>query len=182
MSEIVPNNDRRNFLRNSLATVAVRLLGGSLMNYFISCKSKPQQAAGEKVKVLSHDGQLMEIDKSQLARIKPHISNEDVRKGLSGKKFVIGIDLFKCDGCGKCTKAFNQMHCLSSNKECIDVVKMKDAPETAPYYFPKPCFHCHNQPCTKVCLLDATCKDGEPGKWQSSQISLFISLLAVQPM
>jgi molybdopterin-containing oxidoreductase family iron-sulfur binding subunit len=179
MSEMIPNNDRRNFLRNSLGTVAVSVLGGSLMNSFASCKSKPQQAAGKKVKVLSHDGQLMEIDKSQLATIKPHISNEDVRKGIPGKKFVMVIDLAKCDGCGKCTKACNSMHYLPSNKEWIEVLEMQDAPETAAYYFPKPCYHCDNPPCIKVCLLYAICKDGEPGKWQSSQISLFISLLAV---
>ncbi|MBY0479683.1 MAG: 4Fe-4S dicluster domain-containing protein, partial [Chitinophagaceae bacterium] len=71
---------------------------------------------------------------------------------------VMVIDLAKCDGCGKCTKACNKMHYLPKNKEWIEVLEMQDSPEVAPYYFPKPCYHCDNPPCTKVCPVDATFK------------------------
>jgi molybdopterin-containing oxidoreductase family iron-sulfur binding subunit len=35
---------------------------------------------------------------------------------------------------------------------------MQDGEHTAPYYMPKPCMHCDNTPCTKVCPVDATFK------------------------
>lgn len=141
------NDSRRGFLKSSVATITTGILGGSLLNSFTSCNEKKED---EKVNVLTHDGKLVAIDKSQVANFKPHISEEDVRKGIPGKKFVMVIDLAKCDGCGKCTKACNKMHYLPSNKEWIEVLEMQDSPEMAPYYFPKPCMHCDNPPCTKV--------------------------------
>jgi molybdopterin-containing oxidoreductase family iron-sulfur binding subunit len=68
------------------------------------------------------------------------------------------IDLSKCDGCGKCKEACSRMHFLPPGREWIKVYQMKDAHQTAPYWFPKPCFHCDNPPCTKVCPVDATYK------------------------
>jgi molybdopterin-containing oxidoreductase family iron-sulfur binding subunit len=68
------------------------------------------------------------------------------------------IDLSKCDGCGKCKEACSQMHFLPQGREWIKVYQMKEAGQTAPYWFPKPCFHCDNPPCTKVCPVDATFK------------------------
>ncbi|WP_204314641.1 hypothetical protein, partial [Stenotrophomonas maltophilia] len=62
-----------------------------------------------------------------MANFKPHISEEDVRKGIPGKNFVMVIDLAKCDGCGKCTKACNKMHYLPKNKEWIEVIEMQDS-------------------------------------------------------
>lgn len=132
-------------------------LGAAL---FAGCSNdeKAKSASGEKVKVLTHDGQLMEVDKDSVSHIKPVITDEEARKGIPGKKFVMVIDLAKCDGCGKCTKACSKMHYLPSNKQWIPVLEMQDAPETSPYYFPKPCMHCDNPPCTKVCPVDATFK------------------------
>jgi molybdopterin-containing oxidoreductase family iron-sulfur binding subunit len=68
------------------------------------------------------------------------------------------IDLAKCDGCGKCTEACQTMHHTESDREWIKVFKMKESVETPAYFFPKPCFHCDNPPCTKVCPVNATFK------------------------
>jgi len=68
------------------------------------------------------------------------------------------IDEAKCDGCKKCTAACQAMHYTESDREWIKVFTMKDAAATAPYFFPKPCFHCDNPPCTKVCPVNATFK------------------------
>lgn len=151
------DDSRRNFLKTSVATITTGLVGGSLLNSLVSCKDNTRTES-EKINVLTHDGKLVAVDKYQVANFKPHISEADVRKGILGKKFVMVIDLAKCDGCGKCTKACNKMHYLPSSKEWIEVLEMQDSPDVAPYYFPKPCYHCDNPPCTKVCPVDATFK------------------------
>ena len=127
------DDSRRDFLRKGMigGLDAVLLTG-------CSANEKSNPATGEKVNVLTHDAKLVSVNKSQVADFKPHISEEDVRKGIPDKKFVMVINLAKCDGCGKCTKACNKMHYLPSNKEWIPILDMQDTPETAPYYFPKP--------------------------------------------
>ncbi|MBI3615154.1 MAG: 4Fe-4S dicluster domain-containing protein [Candidatus Omnitrophica bacterium] len=82
----------------------------------------------------------------------------EVRRGIPGKKFVMVIDLAKCDGCRKCTQACQAMHFTPAPREWIKVYQMQDSPTAAPYWFPKPCFQCDNPPCTKVCPVDATFK------------------------
>lgn len=139
------DDSERSFLRSSVATLVTVLIGGTLINYLASCKAT-SKLAGKKINVLTHDGKLVSVNKSEVADFKPYISESDVRKGIPGKKFVMVIDLGKCDGCGKCTKACNKMHYLPKNKEWIEVVDMQDSPETAPYYFPKPCSHCDDPP------------------------------------
>lgn len=146
-----PDNSRRDFLKTGVAGG----LGALLLS---GCGSNEKSQGGEKVKVMTHDGQVMEVDSAGMSHPKPVLSADDVRKGIPGKKFVMVIDLAKCDGCGKCTDACNKMHYLPDNKKWIDVLALQDAPETAPYYFPKPCYHCDNPPCTKVCPVDATFK------------------------
>ena len=61
------NNERRSFLKTSLTTLAATVVGGSLMNSFVSCKDKVEQP-GEKVKVLTQDGKLVEVDSMQIGR------------------------------------------------------------------------------------------------------------------
>ena len=152
------NNERRSFLKTSLTTLAATVVGGSLMNSFVSCKDKVEQP-GEKVKVLTQDGKLVEVDSMHLHHeYSMPVSNEEARKGIPGKKFVMVIDLAKCDGCGECTKACQKMHFTPPDREWIKVLTMQDNEKSAPYYFPKPCFHCDNPPCTKVCPVDATFK------------------------
>ena len=153
------DDSRRNFLKSSVATITTGLIGGSLLNSFVSCKDKVEKQ-GEKVKVLTPDGKLMEVDSAVLHHHQTMVtvSNTEARKGIAGKKFVMVIDLAKCDGCGACTKACQKMHFTPTDREWIKVLTMQDNEKSAPYYFPKPCFHCDNPPCTKVCPVDATFK------------------------
>ena len=97
------------------------------------------------------------VDKS-LSQINKPVTNEEARKGIAGRKFVMVIDLAKCDGCKTCTVSCQNMHNTESDREWIKVYKMKDAKSTSPYFFPKPCYHCDNPPCTKVCPVNATFK------------------------
>jgi Fe-S-cluster-containing dehydrogenase component len=88
----------------------------------------------------------------------PVLSNAEIRQGVAGRKWVMVIDLAKCDGCKTCTVTCQKMHFSSPDREWIKVFQMQDSPHTEKYWFPKPCFHCDNPPCTRVCPVDATFK------------------------
>jgi Fe-S-cluster-containing dehydrogenase component len=148
--------NRRKFIRLGLLTGGAAIAGAGLG----SAISKDAAGEhGEKEKVMTMDGKLVEVDKKSIHAIKPqNVSSKDARKGIAGKKFVMVIDLSKCDGCKACTVACQKMHFIPPDREWIKVYKMQDTESTAPYWFPKPCFHCDNPPCTKVCPVDATFK------------------------
>jgi molybdopterin-containing oxidoreductase family iron-sulfur binding subunit len=94
----------------------------------------------------------------QLPHTMPPAAEPTGRQGVPGRKWVMVIDLAKCDGCGKCTQACSKMHFIPPDRQWIPVLVMHDSETTAPYYFPRPCFHCDEPPCTKVCPVDATYK------------------------
>lgn len=90
----------------------------------------------------------------------PHIAQTgiDPRIGVPNRKWIMVIDLAKCDGCRKCTKSCNKAHFVPKGKEWLRVFSMQDSPNSAPYWFPRPCFHCDEPPCTKICPVGATFK------------------------
>lgn len=88
-------------------------------------------------------------------------------------KWAMVIDLDKCTGCGAC-----MVSCKMENN--ISVSTPEDAEKNRVMYWmdmlssyegvypnveikrtPKPCFHCDNPPCTKVCPVRATYKNQE---------------------
>ena len=152
------NQSRRNFLR--LTTLAAATAGcGSVM--CSSCSPKQEHPTeGEKVKLLTQDGEIVEIDSSHLnhADHMAYATKEQARQGIPGKKFVMVIDLARCKNARKCVSACQKMHHLPEDKEWLTVKLMKDNDKAAPYWFPKTCFHCDNPPCVKVCPVDATFK------------------------
>ena len=108
---------------------------------------------------MTPDGKLIHVCDGKLTHhTLPVLSNEAIRAGVPGRKWVMVIDLAKCDGCKKCTEACSAMHGVPADREWIKVFKMQDSHNTTPYWFPKPCFHCDNPPCTRVCPVDATFK------------------------
>lgn len=143
---------RRKFLKFGLTAGAGAALGAGLLS---SCSN---DKSGEKVKLLTPDGKLVEVDKSQVDAASYSATNEEARKGIPGKKFVMIIDLSRCKNARKCTDACQKMHHLTPDREWLKVLKMQDAETTAPYWMPKPCFHCDKPPCVKVCPVDATYK------------------------
>lgn len=143
-------NNRRDFLKNSLALGIGTFAGTGLLS---SC-SKDETETGEKVKMLTTDGKLVEVSSSQLKYVSPAES----REGIPGKKFVMVIDLARCRNARKCVSACQHMHYLPPTEEWIKVFLMKDSEEASPYWFPKTCFHCDNPPCVKVCPVGATFK------------------------
>ena len=144
------------------------LAAGLLTTLAVACNSKkspfPEDAevaaSGEKVKLLSVDGEVIEIDKAFLKPVPhmPPISNSEARAGIPGKKFVMVIDLARCKSVKACQTACNHAHGLQQGQNWIKVYPMQDADKTAPYWEPTTCMHCDEPPCVKVCPVDATFK------------------------
>ena len=144
-------------LRRNLLKAGVALGCGSLI---CSCNSSTgPQTEEETVKVLSPDGHWVEVAKSQISPGEQiSVSNKEARQGMEGRKFVMVIDLAKCNNARKCVTACQKMHHQPEEVEWLQIKLMKDHEEGAPYWFPKTCFHCDNPPCVKVCPVDATFK------------------------
>lgn len=118
------------------------------------------KASGEMVKLLSVNGDIIEVDKAFLKPVPdvPSVSNAEARKGIDGKSFVMVIDLSRCKNLKKCQEACNHCHHIHPGQNWIKIHPMKDAEHTAPYWQPTTCMHCDEPPCVKVCPVDATFK------------------------
>ena len=157
MKEIKPKkpeiDSRRNFLKLSL------IAGGATVGGVALGKTLFAGEGGEKVKVMTTDGQVVEVEKDVIHQDEPpFVSDSEVRKGIPNKKFVMVIDLSRCKSARKCQSACQKMHHLEDEGRWLKVKRMQDSDTTAPYWMPQPCFHCDKPPCVKVCPVDATFK------------------------
>ena len=152
------NESRREFLLTGLLASAA-VVGCNDRNNPFSTEENVV-LSGDKVKLLSVNGEVIEIDKAFLKPIPdiPHLSNSEERAGIPGKKFVMVIDLSRCKNLKKCQSACNHMHQVHPGQNWIKVLSMKDGDQTAPYWQPTTCMHCDEPPCVKVCPVDATFK------------------------
>ncbi len=150
-----PKTNRKDFLRKSLFTGSVLAIGAVGLNSLPSCK-KP----GKKVKVMTADGKLAEVDSNVISDAHPccAVPTKEARIGIPGKKFVMVIDLSRCKHALKCQDACQRYHHLSGMNVWLKIFKMHDGENTAPYWMPKPCLHCDKPPCVKVCPVSATYK------------------------
>jgi len=144
-------NSRRKFLKLGLIAGAGTVATGGLLS---SCGKK--DASGEKIRVLTTSGEIMEVDKNflTLAPVGIHESHQ----GIPGRKFVMVIDLARCKNARKCVESCQKGHNLTKDQEFMKVYLMQDSEKTAPYWFPKPCYHCDNPQCVSVCPVGATYK------------------------
>jgi molybdopterin-containing oxidoreductase family iron-sulfur binding subunit len=154
--EEINDQSRRGFLKTAaIATVATAACG----SLACSCSSK-KAPAGDKVKLLSPNGEIVEIDSAYLNH-QEHmaiVSKLEAREGIAGKKFVMVVDLSNCKNARSCVSACQKWHYRPKEQEWLTVKLLKDSDKGAPYWFPKQCFHCDNPPCVKVCPVDATFK------------------------
>jgi molybdopterin-containing oxidoreductase family iron-sulfur binding subunit len=129
-------------------------------NPFTSEKDALIPPSGEMVKLLSVDGEIIEIDRAYLKPVPdlPPVSNIEARKGIPGKKFVMVIDLSRCKNVKKCQESCNHAHELHPGENWIKLYPMQEGEHTAPYWQPTTCMQCDEPPCVKVCPVDATFK------------------------
>ena len=140
-------SSRRNFLKIGLLSSGAVLAGASIVRAITKEEIKE---TGKKVKVLTADGKLVEVDSSHILNGKfEDIAKREIRDGIDGRKFVMVIDLARCANERKCITGCQKMHFKQTPTEWIKVKKMQDTASTAPYWMPQPCFHCDNPPCTK---------------------------------
>lgn len=123
-----------------------------------ACDQKDEPGSNNKVKVMTTDGKLVEISESEISEVSHQISNAEARKGDPNKEYVMVIDLAKCRNARKCVDVCQRMHKLPQEDEWIKIFYMKDSEDSAPYWFPKPCFHCNSPSCVNVCPVGATFK------------------------
>lgn len=150
--------NRREFLKAGFMMGAVST---APENPFASLMEEDVEETGELVKLLSDNGEVVEIDRAYLKPVPEHNINSDqydVRKGIEGKEFVMVIDLSKCKNLKKCQSACNKMHFVQDGINWIKIYEMQNGEETAPYWQPTTCMHCAEPPCVKVCPVDATFK------------------------
>ena len=149
-------SDRRKFLKKGLLSSTGTLMGAGFIS---SCSQKTSGESSEKVKLLTTEGKLVEVDKDQLHHLAGDpASRSAARQGIPGKKFVMVVDLSKCKNARQCKNACDKHHNLTPDRPFIKILKMQDNPKSAPYWMPKKCFQCDNPPCVKVCPVGATYK------------------------
>ncbi|MDD2798266.1 MAG: 4Fe-4S dicluster domain-containing protein [Bacteroidales bacterium] len=160
MKESEKDQSRRKFIRNLGALGLGSLAFSSIIGGSCSPK-KSELASGKTVKLLTNNNELVEVDSAYISTLNKNLSsnhNSESRKGLPGKKFVLVVDLAKCQNARKCMDKCQSVHQLRPDQHHLNVLVMKESENTAPYYMPKQCQHCDNPPCVKVCPVDATFK------------------------
>ncbi len=159
-SELKADNTRRELLKLGMYTAVASACGSAICSCGKNQNSPAAEGEEGKVKLLSPDGEVVEVDKKHLRDINPSIcvTGAKARQGIPNRKFVMVVDLARCKNARKCKDACNKMHHTGDEKEYLKVLKMKDNAAASPYWQPTMCFHCDEPPCVKVCPVDATFK------------------------
>ncbi len=154
------NTSRKTFLA-TVVSAGLALAGcSSKKDPFELPTGEHAKPGGKKVKLLSVDGEIIEVDEAFLRPVPDshHLSNSEERLGIPGKKFVMVIDLARCKNLRFCEKACSHAHHLHTEHNWLKVYPMDQEGHTAPYWQPTMCMHCDEPPCVKVCPVDATFK------------------------
>jgi len=151
-------NSRRNFLDKGLKIGLLTAVGGAAVKA-LGTENGVKADAGETIELMSTDGTLIRVPKSEVMEI-PSLKDDEynVREGYPNRKFVMVVDLARCKNAKKCQSACNKNHYITGDDAWLKIYKMQDTEHTAPYWQPTLCQHCDKPPCVKVCPVDATFK------------------------
>ncbi len=151
-------SSRREFLKKVGIAGAASIAGAAAV--YSGFRYEKSKSSGDTVKVLTSDNRLVEIPADQVRDYKKplRLLQKIGREGISGKRWVMVIDLSKCRNARKCVAACQGSHHLRPYEYHINTLEMKESEHTPEYYMPKPCQHCDNPPCVSVCPVDATFK------------------------
>lgn len=148
----------------AIATAAAALPTGLTRTFRArSLESGQKQGIPALVASASSPGQLVQLDRLPEAPDGIALASAALPPGQPSaaptpRRWVMVIDLARCDGCRACTEACSAMHFVPAGQEWIKVYKMRDNPDAEPYWFPRPCMQCDDSPCVKVCPVSATWK------------------------
>jgi Fe-S-cluster-containing dehydrogenase component len=156
--EKIENSTRRTFIKKLGAGIGTVSLAGIGAGTVASTGKKAK--SGKKVKLLSPEGKLVEVDTDDISPAGPTTDDlrEEAKIGLKDRKFVMVIDLAKCKNARRCVEACQEGHLLPKDHEWIKIYLLQDDKDTAKYWFPRPCFHCDKPMCVSVCPVGATYK------------------------
>jgi len=75
-------------------------------------------------------------------------------------KYAMVVDLNRCQGCRACTEACKIENNTGQSMFWMHVFRFEDGefPDTRMSFLPRPCQHCDNAPCVKVCPTGARFK------------------------
>ena len=149
---------RGSFLKQGLLAAGGLALAGLATNKLMGDNAPAE--TGKKVKVLTADGKLVEIDNAHVSHPATNVTvtSPEFREGVEGRKFIKVIDLARCGNARKCIQGCQEGHNRQAPVEFLKVNKMQESERSEPYWMPQSCNHCDNPPCTKVCPVDATFK------------------------
>jgi Fe-S-cluster-containing dehydrogenase component len=152
-------SSRRNFLKKvGIGVGAVSIAGVAGSSILKGDEAKAR--SGKKIKLLTSDGKLVEVDQNDIKPAKEILAElkSEARAGLPNRKFTMVIDLARCKNARKCVDACQEGHLLPKDHEWMKLYLLQDDKNTAKYWFPRPCFHCDKPMCVSVCPVGATYK------------------------
>ena len=148
---------RRKFLDTGLKVGLATALGGAALAHMKDGLAA-EGDTGTKLQLMTTDGTLVEVDAAQVEENLASHMERDPREGFENTKFVMVVDLAKCENALACQRACNKHHYITGENAWLKIYSMQDSEGSAPYWMPTMCQHCDKPACVTVCPVDATFK------------------------